>query len=97
MLDCDWSKALLARLILTIPAALACAATACGQAAAEYAMKSSGSALSAGGGHGSIGACRVDATLLTCLSHSYPKTTIAVIALVALVIMRQLTRAQAVR
>lgn len=97
MLDCNRSKALLSRLTLTILAALANATAGYGQAAAEYALKSSGGALSASGAHASIGACSVDATLLTCLSHSYPKTTIVVIAFVALMIMRQLTRAHAAR
>ena len=97
VLDCDRSKALLSRLTLIVIAALACANAGYCQAAVEYSLKSSGSAVSASGAHATIGACRVDSTLLTCLSHSYPKTTIIVIGLLAVMIMRQLTRAHAAR
>jgi hypothetical protein len=97
MLDCNWSKALLSRLTLIVLAALTCATVGYGQAAVEYALKSSGSAVSASGADAAIGVCRVDSTLLTCLSHSYPKTTIIVIVLLALMVMRYLTRAHSAR
>jgi len=83
---------MLSRLTLGIPAALACATVGYAQAAAEYALQSSRSAASASGAGATIGGCRVDSTLLTCLSHSYPKTTIIVIALLALMILRWLAR-----
>jgi hypothetical protein len=97
MLDCNWIKSLLARLTLIMLAALASATPGYGQAAAEYALKSSAGALSANGTAAGIGGCKVDTTVLTCLSHSYPKSTIVVIALVVLLIMRRLSRAHAAR
>jgi len=90
------SKGLLSRLALTMLAASACATVGHAQAAAEYALKSSGSAVS-GVANGSIGGCRVDSALFTCLSRSYPKTTIVVIALLTLMILRWLTRAYRAR
>jgi len=97
MLDCNRSKALLSRIILRILAALTCATAGYGQAVAEYALKSSGSAVSASGGVAAIGGCRVDSSLLTCLNRAYPKTTIVVIALLALMLWRWLARARAAR
>ena len=97
MLDRIRSMALLSRLTLTILAELTCTTVGNGQAAVEYALKSSGSAVSASGADATIGVCRVDSTLLTCLSHSYPKTTIIVIVLLALMLMRQLTKVHAAR
>ena len=97
MLDCNRSKALLSRLTLIILAALACAIDGYGQAAVEYALKSSGSAVPASGAGAIIGGCRVDSTLLTCLSHAYPKTTIIVVVLLAVMFLRQLTRAYSAR
>ena len=94
MLDCNRSAALLSRLVLRVLAPLTWATVAYGQAAGEYALKSSEGAVSASG-TGTIGGCRVDSTLLTCLSHSYPKTTIVVIGLLAVLILRWLTRAHA--
>jgi glucose uptake protein GlcU len=88
---------LLSRLTLIVIAALACANAGYGQAAVEYALKSSGSAVSASGAPATIGGCLVDAKLLTCLNHSYPKTTVIVIGLVALMVIRQLTRVHAAR
>lgn len=85
------------RLTLRIVAALACATVGLGQTAVEYALKSSGSAVSASGQHASIGACRVDSTLLACLSRSYPKITIIVIGLLVLAILRWLAKAYAAR
>ena len=80
------------RLTLGVLAALAFANAGYGQAAVEYALKASGSATAASGPGAVIGGCRVDATILTCLSRSYPKTTIAVLALLTLLIYRWLTR-----
>jgi hypothetical protein len=44
------------------------------QAAAEYALKTAGGLSS--GGSSSIGGCVVDAALVTCLSHAYPRAAI---------------------
>lgn len=83
---------MLSRLALTLLAAMACATAALGQAAVEYALKSSQSTLSGGGSGTIIAGCKVDSTVVACLSRSYPKTTIIVIALLTLVIWRWLTR-----
>jgi hypothetical protein len=88
---------LLSRLTLIILAALSSVTVGYGQAAVEYALKSSGSAVSAGRADGVIGGCRVDSKLLTCLSRSYPKATILVIGLMTVMIVRWLTRAYRVR
>jgi hypothetical protein len=97
MLDCNRSKALLSRLTLIVLAALSCATAGYGQAAVEYALKSGGSAVSASGADATIGGCTVDSTVMTCLGRSYPMTTILVIALLTLMILRWLTRAYRVR
>ena len=97
MLDCNRSTALLSRLTLIVIAALSCVTVGYGQAAVEYALKSSGSAVSASGEDATIGGCRVDSTVMTCLSRSYPKATILVIGLITVMILRWLTRAYRVR
>ena len=84
------------RIALGILAALANAGGAFGQAAAEYALQSSRGALSASGS-GSFGGCSVDSRLLECLTRSYPKATIVVVAVLALLILRWLTRGRAVQ
>lgn len=83
------------RLALAILAVLAQATDAFSQAAVEYALQSSGGALSASGG-ASIGGCSVNSTLLACLTRSYPKATIVVIGALTLLILRWLIRARAV-
>lgn len=83
---------MLPRLASGMLAALACAAVAYSQAAVEYALKSAGSTVSGSGGHGTIGGCRVDSALLACLSGAYPKTTVIVIVLIALMIFRWLAK-----
>lgn len=59
------------------------------QAAVEYAMKSAGSAVSASGS-AAIAGCKVDSVLLTCLSHSYPRTMIFAAVVICVIIMRWL-------
>lgn len=88
---------MLCRLALIVLAALAGATAGYGQAAVEYALKSSGGAVGAAGANAAIGSCRVDSTLLTCLSHTYRKTTIIVIGLLVIMILRKLTRMHAAR
>jgi hypothetical protein len=60
-----------------------------GQAAVEYALKSAQSAVNAGG-NSVIAGCRVDSTLLTCLRHSYPRTTLLTVIVICLLILRWL-------
>lgn len=62
------------------------------QAAVEYAVKSAGSAAFANGGSSgsSIAGCYVDSNLLSCLSHSYPRTTIVAAVLICLFVIRWL-------
>ncbi len=97
MLDSDGGTAMLSRVASGFLAALASAAAAHGQAAAEYAARSTGSAISASGGDAAIGGCVVGSTLLTCLSRSYPKTTIVVIGLLVVMIFRWVNRAYRAR
>jgi hypothetical protein len=59
------------------------------QAAVEYALKSAGSA-GAASGASAIAGCKVDSALLSCLSHSYPRTTTVVAVLICLMIVRWL-------
>ena len=86
------SKGSLSRLALIVLAPLVCATVGHAQAAAEYALRSAGSAVSTGA-NATIGGCRVDSALFTCLGQSYPKTTVVVIILLTLMILRWLTRA----
>ena len=73
-------------LVLTLPAQLMA------QAAAEYALRSAGSAAAAGAPAVDSGAyiagCSVNSTLFTCLNHSYPRGTIVVAALLFVFILR---------
>jgi lambda repressor-like predicted transcriptional regulator len=62
-----------------------------GQAAVEYALKSAGSAMAPSGGS-AIAGCKVDSTLLSCLGHSYPRTTILIGVVIGLLILRWLAR-----
>jgi hypothetical protein len=55
----------------------------------EYAVKSGTGALAANGGS-SIAGCNVDATLLSCLSRSYPRAMIVVTVVACLLIVRWL-------
>ncbi len=64
-----------------------------GQAAVEYALKSGGSAVSASGEPATVGSCRVDSSLLTCLSESYPKTMIVLLALLTILILWRVLKA----
>jgi hypothetical protein len=59
------------------------------QATVEYALKSGGSAVSAGGAT-TIALCKVDSALLTCLSDSYPRMTILCAVVIFLLIARWL-------
>jgi hypothetical protein len=60
------------------------------QASVEYALKASGSAVSQGGGNAYIGTCRVDGTVLSCLEHSYPRTSAVVVVVLCLFALRVL-------
>ena len=62
-----------------------------GQAAVEYALKSAGSAIEAGGAS-AIAGCAVNSALLSCLSHAYPRTAILVAVAGCLLIGRWLIR-----
>jgi hypothetical protein len=62
------------------------------QAAVEYGLLSGGRAPSASGGFAAIAGCRVDSSLLTCLNHSYPETTILVAAVICLILVTRLSR-----
>ncbi len=77
---------MLSRLVFGILAAVGCSWVAYGQAAAEYALQSSRGAVSAAGEDASIGGCTIGSTLLTCLSRSYPRTTILVVGLLAVIV-----------
>jgi len=57
------------------------------QAAAEYALKAAQSPVSASR-RVSVAGCQVDSDLLTCLSHSYPRTTVIVLVVVFLLVVR---------
>ncbi len=92
MLDYDRSQVVASLLVSGWLAAFVVAPVAWAQAAAEYALQSSRGALSASGTDAAIAGCSVDASLLTCLSRSYPKTTIVVASLLTLAILRWLTR-----
>ncbi len=89
VLDFGRSKSMPASLSLRMLALLACTTSAFGQAAVEYALKSSGGAVAASSS-AAIGGCKVDATLLSCLSRLYPKTTIVVVGLLLLLVLRWL-------
>jgi hypothetical protein len=78
------------RFVRTWTAALALPAAACAQAAAEYALKSSGSALAKGAGQQYIAGCSVDTGLPECLGRTYPWTTLVLILVVAFLVVRSL-------
>jgi hypothetical protein len=70
------------RIVLGCLCALALANAAYAQAAAEYAVKSSTGALSGSGSSIHLGACPVDTSLISCVSHYYPVSIqIAILAL----------------
>jgi len=59
------------------------------QAAVEYAVKSASGAVAANAGS-SIAGCKVDAALLSCLDHSYPRMMIVIAVVVCVLIVRWL-------
>ena len=59
------------------------------QAAVEYALKSAGSATGVSG-NATLAGCRMDSALQTCLSHAYPQTTILIVVVFCLLIVRWL-------
>ena len=59
------------------------------QAAVEYALKSAESATGVSG-NATLAGCRMDSALLTCLRHAYPQTTILIVVVVCLLIVRWL-------
>jgi hypothetical protein len=70
--------------------ALSVAAVARAQAVVEYAAKSAVSAGSGTPGGASLGACRVDSTLISCLRQNYPvafQVVLVVICLLAAVLV----------
>ena len=68
---------------------LAIPTTLLAQAVVEYALKSAGSA-TAVSGNATLAGCRMDSALPTCLSHAYPQTTILIVVVVCLWIVRWL-------
>jgi hypothetical protein len=56
------------------------------QAMTEYAIQSGGAATAQGGGW-SVAGCKLDSTVLSCLNHSYPRTTIGVAVVAGLLII----------
>ncbi len=93
VVDCDRGKAVVSRLAVAILVVLSCATVGYSQAAVEYALKSAGSAVSGSGTGAAIGGCRVDSTVLTCLSRSYPKTFIIVIGILVVILLWWLAKA----
>jgi hypothetical protein len=69
-------------------AALALPAATHAHAAAEHALKSSGSALAKGAGQQYIGGCSVDAGLPECLGRSYPRATLTIVFVLAFLVVR---------
>ena len=59
------------------------------QGAVEYALKSAGST-AAVSNNATVAGCRMDSAVLTCLSHVYPQTTILIVVVVCLLIVRWL-------
>jgi hypothetical protein len=59
------------------------------QAAAEYGLKSTGSVISSSTAP-AIAGCRVDSNLISCLSNSYPRTSIVLAIAVGILILRWL-------
>jgi len=77
--------------------ALSVASAARAQAVVEYAAKSATSAVSGTSGGASLGACRVDSTVISCLRQNYPVAfqvvIVAICLLVAILIFRPRQRA----
>ena len=59
------------------------------QAVVEYALKSAGSTTDVSG-NATLAGCRMDSTVATCLSHAYPQTTIIVVVVACVLIVRWL-------
>jgi len=59
-----------------------------GQAGIEYALKSGGTPPGTANGAAVIAGCRVDSTLLTCLTDSYPQGTLAAGAAMVILAVR---------
>ena len=59
------------------------------QAAAEYGLKSAGSAIS-GSAATTIAGCRFDSSLISCLGNSYPRASIVVALVAGILILRWL-------
>jgi hypothetical protein len=77
--------------------ALSIASAARAQAVVEYAAKSATSAVSGTSGGASLGACRVDNTVISCLRQNYPVAfqvvVVVICLLVAILIFRPRQRA----
>ena len=77
--------------------ALSVASAARAQAVVEYAAKSATSAVSDTSGGASLGACRVDSTVISCLRQNYPVAfqvvLVVICLLVAILIFRPRQRA----
>jgi len=77
--------------------ALSIASAARAQAVVEYAAKSATSAVSGTSGGASLGACRVDSTVISCLRQNYPVAfqvvLVVICLLVAILIFRPRQRA----
>jgi len=77
--------------------ALSVASAARAQAVVEYAAKSATSAASGTSGGASLGACRVDSTVISCLRQNYPVAfqvvLVVICLLVAILIFRPRQRA----
>lgn len=76
---------------------LSIASAAHAQAVVEYAAKSATSAASGTSGGASLGACRVDSTVISCLRQNYPVAfqvvLVVICLLVAILIFRPRQRA----
>ena len=77
--------------------ALSVASAARAQAVVEYAAKSATSAASGTSGGASLGACRVDSTVISCLRQNYPVAfqvvLVVICLLVAILVFRPRQRA----
>lgn len=69
------------------------------QAAVEYGLRASGSALSSNGSGGPLhlGVCRLDVTFFNCAHRFYPRVTLAVFLVCVLVLVALAFRAKQVR
>jgi hypothetical protein len=75
-----------------LPVLLTVPAVGWGQAALEYAARSAGASAVLASDGGAIAGCPVDSALASCLGRSYPRTSLAVAAFIALVLIRMLAR-----